>query len=192
MEKTFKNRPNFLGSEVGLVRKTITVKADNAEAVTENGRKIVVAGTIFTTPYYGLLFEDVDVTDGDREGSLIIGGRYIDANLPKSASSYATQFQNQGLYAIVEGAVTRPDYGSVGLTALSSPSPSASTKTISWSAVSNAVGYTIYNANQEQIATTTSTSYVATATGTYYVQANGDNINYASSGLASVSVTTLE
>ena len=191
MQKTLKNRPNFLASEVGLVRKTITVKADNSKAITENGRKMVIAGTIFTTPYYGLLFEDVDVTDGDKMGSLVVGGYYIDANLPESASSYKTNFAAQGLFPLEEGAVTRPDYGSVGLTPLSNPSPSASTKTISWSSVSNALGYTIYNANKEKISTTTSTSYVATATGTYYVQANGDNINYASSGLATVSVTSL-
>ena len=191
MKKTYTSNPNFLGSEVGLVRKTITVLANNVEAVVENGRKIVKAGTIFTTPYKGLLFQDVDITDGDNIGSLMIRGSYIDANLPKSASSNATDFASQGLYAIVEGAVTRPDFGSVGLTKLSKPSPSASTKTISWSAVSNAVGYTIYDANKNIIANTTSTSYVATKTGTHYVQANGDNINYSSSELASVNVTSL-
>ena len=44
MENYVLNRPNFLGSEVGLVLKTITVPASASGAVTENGRKIVKAG----------------------------------------------------------------------------------------------------------------------------------------------------
>ncbi len=191
MIKTFKNRPNFLGSEVGLTLKPITVTADNENIVVENGRNIVVAGTIFTSPYYGLLFQDIDVTDGDREASLMIGGRYIDENLPKSAASYVTQFVAQGLFPIVEGGVVRPDFGDVDLTPISNPSPSASTATISWTAVTNAVGYTIYNADKVAIDTTTGTSYTVAEIGTYYVQANADNINYSSSELVEVSVTAL-
>lgn len=113
MENYVLNRPNFLGSEVGLVLKTITVPASASGAVTENGRKIVKAGSIFATPYAGLLFNDVDVTDGDRIGSLMIRGSYIDAKLPATAAAKAEDFAKQGLYAIVEGAVTRPDFGSV-------------------------------------------------------------------------------
>lgn len=110
MEKTtFINRPNFLGSEVGLITKTITVKKTQETGVeTINGRKVVKAGTIIETPYKGLLFTDVDITDGDALGSLMIAGRYIDAKLPATASTKVAEFEKQGLYAIVEGAVTRP------------------------------------------------------------------------------------
>lgn len=113
MENIILNRPNFLGSEVGLVLKTITVPAEATGAVTENGRKIVKAGSIFATPYAGLLFQDVDITDGARLGSLMIRGSYIDAKLPATAATQAEAFAKQGLYAIVEGDVTRPDFGSV-------------------------------------------------------------------------------
>lgn len=102
------NGKNWLGSEVGVVKKTITVPDDYANLVEVDGRKIAKSGSIFTTPYYGLLESDVDVTDGAALGDLIIGGRYIDANLPSSAASVAENFAAQGLYAIVEGAVTRP------------------------------------------------------------------------------------
>lgn len=112
MENYVLNRPNFLGSEVGLVLKTITVPASATGAVTENGRKIVKAGSIFATPYAGLLFNDVDVTDGDRIGSLMVRGSYIDAKLPATAAAKAEDFAKQGLYAIAEGAVVRPDFGS--------------------------------------------------------------------------------
>lgn len=107
------NRPNFLGSEVGLVLKTITVPAEATGTVTENGRKIVKAGSIFATPYKGLLFQDVDITDGANLGSLMVRGSYIDAKLPASAATQAEDFAKQGLYAIAEGAVTRPDFGTV-------------------------------------------------------------------------------
>ncbi len=110
------NRPNFLGSEVGLVLKTITVPAEATGTVTENGRKIVKAGSIFATPYAGLLFQDVDITDGASLGSLMIRGSYIDAKLPATAAAKAEDFAKQGLYAIAEGAVTRPDFGTVEVT----------------------------------------------------------------------------
>lgn len=113
MENYVLNSPNFLGSEVGLVLKTITVPASAPGAVTENGRKIVKAGSIFATPYAGLLFNDVDITDGDRIGSLMVRGSYIDAKLPATAAAKAEDFAKQGLYAIVEGAVVRPDFGTV-------------------------------------------------------------------------------
>lgn len=113
MENYVLNRPNFLGSEVGLVLKTITVPASATGAVTENGRKIVKAGSIFATPNAGILFNDVDITDGDRIGSLMIRGSYIDAKLPATAAAKAEDFAKQGLYAIVEGAVVRPDFGTV-------------------------------------------------------------------------------
>lgn len=106
------NGKNWLGSEVGVVKKTITVPStlavNNTSVVEENGRKVVKSGAIFQTPYYGLLESDVDITDGDALGDLIIGGRYIDDNLPASAASVAENFIAQGLFAIEEGAVTRP------------------------------------------------------------------------------------
>ena len=91
----------WLGSEVGLVKKTVTVPT-SATAVTENGRKIVKSGTLITDAVLGkgLLFNDVDITDGARVASMVIRGSYIDANLPVSVASSATDLASQGLYAI--------------------------------------------------------------------------------------------
>lgn len=110
MKKTvYTNRPNWLGSEVALVTKPFTLKKSfDTGLETVNGRKIVKSGTIITTPYKGLLFGDVDITDGDQIASVMIGGRYIDSKLPVSASANATEFASQGLFAIEEGSVTRP------------------------------------------------------------------------------------
>ena len=190
MEKVYRERPNFLGSEVGLVTKTITVPT-SATHVVEDGRTIVKAGTIFTTPYYGLLFKDVDITDGAADGSLMVGGYYIDAKLPSTASAQVSNFARTGLFPITEGTIVRPEFGNGGLPALTNPAPSATKAAVAWSAVTDAVGYRVYDKDKKVIIEQTATTYTATATGTYYVQAVGDNINHKSSGLASVTVTAL-
>lgn len=194
------NRPNWLGSEIGLVTKSITVPASTAGSVVENGRTIVKSGTIFTTPYYGLLFTDVDVTDGDAIGALMIRGSYIDAKLPATASAQVSNFQNQGLYAITEGAVTRPDFGDVeSLTKLTigTVTPGAS-GALTWTQVTNAVGYAVYESttqsgNYTQVATiaqTASPKYTGTATRYYKVKALGDNLTYADSDFSAAALAT--
>ena len=105
------NGPNWLGSEVGLVRKTITVSTSSA--VVENGRNVVKSGTYITDAVYGggLLWDDVDVTNGPDEGSLMIGGYYIDAKLPASVATNATTLEAKGLHAIELPTTTRPEFG---------------------------------------------------------------------------------
>lgn len=104
---------NWLGSEVGMVLKTVTVPT-SATAVTENGRKIVKSGTLITDAVLGkgLLFNDADITDGARVASMMIRGSYIDANLPASVADSATALASQGLYAIAYPE-TEVSYGEV-------------------------------------------------------------------------------
>lgn len=103
----------WLGSEVGMVLKTVTVPT-SATSVTENGRKIVKSGTLITDSVLGkgLLFNDVDVTDGARVASMMIRGSYIDAKLPVSVADSATLLAGQGLYAIAHSEPAMP-YGEV-------------------------------------------------------------------------------
>lgn len=103
----------WLGSEVGMVLKTVTVPT-SATSVTENGRKIVKSGTLITDSVLGkgLLFNDVDVTDGARVASMMIRGSYIDAKLPVSVADSATLLASQGLYAIAHSEPVMP-YGEV-------------------------------------------------------------------------------
>ena len=103
----------WLGSEVGMVLKTATIPT-SATSVTENGRKIVKSGTLIndTKLGKGLLFNDVDVTDGARVASIMIRGSQIDANRPATVASSATELAAQGLYA-VEYADTVVSYGEV-------------------------------------------------------------------------------
>lgn len=110
--------PRWLGSDVGKVLKTIEIPADFAtteEVVDINGntRKIVRAGTYVATPYKGLLYNDTDITDGARIASVMIRGSYVDALLPASVASVANDLAEQGLYSIVEGALTRPPFAMV-------------------------------------------------------------------------------
>ena len=70
---------------------SVSIRVDDAVAVTENGRNLVKAGTPLngdltarntafkaaadtTAPAVGVLLHDVDVTDGDANGSLLIWG----------------------------------------------------------------------------------------------------------------------
>lgn len=107
-------KKNWLGSEVGMVLKTVTIKSTET-AETINGRKIIKSGSMITDENLGkgLLFNDVDITDGDRVASIMIRGTYIDANLPKSLTDSAEELAKQGLYAI-KYAETTVSYGKVG------------------------------------------------------------------------------
>jgi len=122
------NRPNWLSSAVGLVSKTITIPSDFATYVSEvdaDGvtRKIVKSGTYVATPYKGLLLRDIDITGGAQLAPLMIAGYYIDANLPATVASHVADLKAQGLFAVTEGATTRPDFGSVLPIAINYQSP---------------------------------------------------------------------
>ena len=54
-----------------------TFAKDDAAAITEDGRKIIKAGTIYPTndaSAKGIVFNDMDVTNGDATGALLIHG----------------------------------------------------------------------------------------------------------------------
>ncbi len=93
---------SWVGSEVGLVLKTATISTTETNAVTENGRKIVKAGSLITDATLGkvLLWNDVDVTEADRVASVMYAGYYVDAKLPKSVSASATDLAGHGLFPI--------------------------------------------------------------------------------------------
>lgn len=114
------NRPNWLGSAVGVVRKTVTVTQSSGTYVNEvdtdgNTRKILKSGTLIndTVLGYGLLWNDADVTDSQGKiAAIMIRGSYIDSKLPTSVSTNKTILAGQGLYAI-EYPETKIAYGEV-------------------------------------------------------------------------------
>lgn len=193
------NNKNWLGSEVGFVSKSISVDEKSATPVVEDGRKILKSGSIITAPLGGLLLCDIDVTDGAQEAPLLYGGYYIDANLPASASAQAANFQKHGLFAVAEGAFTRPNFGTIGALPVvgTVQTPTAETANVTWTAVNNAIEYRVFycataDGNYVQVATVATPSYTALQTGYFKVQAVGDNLNYSDSALsASVNVSAL-
>lgn len=105
-KKTYGRKVNFLASEVGL--RLITTQVDGT-GITANadGLKIYPAGTIIDGK--GVVFEDVDVTNGEHEASLIVAGYILNDKLPTAATStQITAFGKQGLYFETSDAVERP------------------------------------------------------------------------------------
>lgn len=98
--KQYKSTPNILESEVGLVLKTYTAEQTNAETV--NDKKIIKAGSVYSTNAtgaIGLVFEDVDMTDDEKRPiSVIVAGRILENRLPVTVDSTAkTELQGKGI-----------------------------------------------------------------------------------------------
>ena len=93
---------SWVGSEVGLVLKTATVASSTVVAGAD-GRKVMKAGSLVTDTKLGkvLLWNDIDVTEGDRVVSVMYAGYYIDGKLPASVSSSKEDLAGHGLFAIV-------------------------------------------------------------------------------------------
>lgn len=109
------NHPNWLGSEVGYLPKSVTITSSSATPVTENGRQIIKSGTLITDSVIGtgLLVNDADVTDGAVAKSIMIGGRYINAQLPTALTDeQITELASHGLYNVTY-ADTKISFGEV-------------------------------------------------------------------------------
>jgi hypothetical protein len=93
---------SWVGSEVGLVLKTATVASSSAVAGAD-GKKVMKAGSLITDAKLGkvLLWNDVDVTEGDRVVSVMYAGYYIDSKLPASVATAKEDLASHGLFAIV-------------------------------------------------------------------------------------------
>ena len=69
-----------------------TFNKDDAAAATVDGRKIIKAGTIYPTndaSAKGIVFNDMDVTNGDATGALLIHGFVKTAALPAAPQAAA-------------------------------------------------------------------------------------------------------
>ncbi len=93
---------SWVGSEVGLVLKTTTVASSTVSAGAD-GRKVMKAGSLISDTKLGkvLLWNDIDVTEGDRIVSVMYAGYYIDSKLPASVAASKADLAGHGLFAIV-------------------------------------------------------------------------------------------
>ena len=83
---------HFLVDDEACLRETATIAADHGQIVTLNGRKIVPAGAFVPSrgsSSKGLLYEDIDVTDGAAPGSIVTKGKVYEDRLPQAANSDA-------------------------------------------------------------------------------------------------------
>lgn len=107
--------PNFLASEVGLVLKSYQLNKSSYSG----SDYFVKAGTVVTvttgegsnavTTPIGIVYQDVDLTDGDKFVSLIIAGRVYEDRLPTGYSAYKSALTAKGIFFDTMPATTRAD-----------------------------------------------------------------------------------
>lgn len=104
--------PNFIASEVGMIQRTWNF-SDTGVTADADGYKTIKAGTVYPAndaTAKGIVFENVDVTDGAHAGSLIIAGRLYSNRLPVAPDKTAlTPLTAQGMYFDVADETTRED-----------------------------------------------------------------------------------
>lgn len=103
------DRPNWLSSEVGLTLKTYLIKSAGVVAG-DNGKKIVKSGSVLKDggTVVGIVFPiDYDVTNGDLEGSVMVGGRVYENRLPESITADKTALEALGIIFDKAPEVTR-------------------------------------------------------------------------------------
>lgn len=82
----------FLVDDEQCLRESATVAQNHAQAVTRNGRTIVPAGAVIPangSTAVGILYEDIDVTDGAAPGSIVTKGVIYGDRLPAALDSAA-------------------------------------------------------------------------------------------------------
>lgn len=82
----------FLVDDEQCLRESTTVAQNHAQAVTRNGRTIVPAGAVIPangSTAVGILYEDIDVTDGAAPGSIVTKGVIYGDRLPAALDSAA-------------------------------------------------------------------------------------------------------
>lgn len=101
--------PNFLESEVGLVLNTCEIAQSKGEA--DGTRKIVAAGTVYPTDdasAAGIVFRNVDVTDGNAPGSILVAGRVLKDNLTVSSGAQTALEKLGVVFVDAAPEITRP------------------------------------------------------------------------------------
>ena len=83
----------FLKADEHCQRDTMTIASNHAQSVSRNGRVIVPMGAVIPandSTAAGILYEDVDVTNGAHEGSVVTAGTIYGDRLPAALSTSAS------------------------------------------------------------------------------------------------------
>ena len=100
----------FLVDDEACLRETATISANHTQKVTRNGRVIVPAGAVIPAndgTAVGILYEDIDVTDGDAAGSIVTRGVIYGDRLPAALESAASTALT-GIKSATSPSVVRP------------------------------------------------------------------------------------
>lgn len=101
----------FLVDDERCTRQSMTVAANHGQKVTRNGRTIVPMGAVIPAngaTAKGILYEDIDVTDGAAEGSVVTEGTVYGDRLPAALAEAAATALTQIRVIAASPTVTRP------------------------------------------------------------------------------------
>lgn len=101
----------FLVDDERCTRQSMTIAANHAQRVTRNGRTIVPMGAVIPAngaTAKGILYEDIDVTDGAAAGSVVTEGTVYGDRLPAALAEAAATALTQIRVIATSPTVTRP------------------------------------------------------------------------------------
>lgn len=104
----------FLADDEQCLRETADISASHLQKVTRNGRVIVPAGAVIPangSTAKGILYEDIDVTDGAAPGSIVTEGVVYQDKLPTAAVSDAVNAMTGIRFVTSSPSITRPAVG---------------------------------------------------------------------------------
>ncbi len=100
------------GSDETCIRETMTIAANHAQVVTRtDGRKVVPAGAVIPAndaTAKGILYEDIDVTDGAKIGSVVTRGVIYGDRLPAALANTAATALTGITVIATSPTITRP------------------------------------------------------------------------------------
>lgn len=101
---------HFLIEDETCVRESAMIAADHAQVLTRGERKVVPAGAVIPAndgTARGILYEDIDVTNGAAEGSIVTKGVIDSSKLPAAIAS-AAKTALVGITEVAKAAPVRP------------------------------------------------------------------------------------
>ena len=104
----------FLVDNEDCTRLTKTIPANHAQVVTRaDGTKIVPAGAVFPSNdanAIGIVYEDIDVTNGAMPGSVVTRGHVYTSLLPAAPAAAAVTALKGISFVATVPAITRPQF----------------------------------------------------------------------------------
>lgn len=101
---------HFLVDDETCLRESMNIPANHGQKVVLNGKTIVPAGAVIPAngaTAKGILYEDIDVTNGDKPGSVITQGTVYGDKLPATIAEAAASAMT-GIKVVTSPTITRP------------------------------------------------------------------------------------